>query len=107
MLSIKFHAECAGLGIEYDFGRAKWYFRKYNRHSWEGLKEVSTVALSSKNVTLLHTRKFARKCRVYMRAYRGGVLGIGGKSKVKKYKCHRSALDFDFAFCTCIDESVE
>ena len=97
-LSSKFHAECAGLGIEYCFGRAKYYFRKYNRHSKAGLLEVSRDSLGKINIPLALTRKYARKCRDYMRAYRQGALKDGAKEKVKTYKCHRCALDFASTF---------
>ena len=97
-LSSKFHAECAGLSIEYCFGRSKYYFRKYNRHSKAGLLEVSRDSLGRDNIPLHLTRKYARKCRDYMRAYRQGALKDGAKDKVKLYKCHRCALDFASAF---------
>ena len=78
-LSSKYHAECAGIGIEYDFGRAKWWFRKHNRHSTASLRRLSADAFNSDVVSLFHTRKFARKARDYMRAYRvpGGCNGSG------------------------------
>ena len=31
MLSPKYHAEFAGQGIEYDFGRCKWWYRNDNQ----------------------------------------------------------------------------
>jgi len=64
--SPKFHAECAGVGIEYCFGRAKWYFKKYNAHSTKSLKELSRQSFGRGVLTLSHARKFARKARDYM-----------------------------------------
>ena len=100
LLSSKYHAECAGQGIEYDFGRVKWYFRKWNSHSTEGLKKGSARAFGADVVTLRHTRKFARRCRDYMRAYRAGAMGLEADSRVRLVKTHRCALDTDFTFVT-------
>ena len=94
----RYHAECAGHGIEYDFARAKWYYRKFNRHSTAGLMEVSAASFGVSNITLHHSHKFARRARDYMRAYRGGALGLEADSKVRICKAHRCALDTDWAF---------
>ena len=97
-LSSKYHAECAGVGIEYDFGRAKWWFRKHNRHSTTSLRRLSSDAFGSDVVSLFHTRKFARKARDYMRAYRAGAMGLEADSAVTILKSHRAALDTHTAF---------
>ena len=97
-LSSKFHAECAGAGIEYDFGRAKWWFRKHNRHSTACLRRLSAEAFGSDVLTLFHTRKFARKARDYMRAYRAGAKGLESDSLVNVLKTHRCALDTHTTF---------
>jgi len=96
-LSPKFHAELAGQGIEYDFGRCKWWFRAHNTHSTAGLRAKSAASFGDV-VTLAHTRKFARRARDYERAYRRGYKGLTVEAAIKLYKCHRSALDTDRAF---------
>jgi hypothetical protein len=44
-------------------------------------------------VTLGLTRKYERRARDYMRAYRWGHKGLEVEDAKKKYKCHRSAFD--------------
>ena len=99
LLSSKFHAEGAGQGVEYDFGRAKWYYKKFNRLSRLSLSEVSMASFGKKVITLGHCRKFARRCRDYHRAYRAGASGGSDVDNlVKCVKTHRSALDTDYVF---------
>ena len=98
LMSSKFHAECAGQGIEYDFGRVKWWYRKHNRHSTKSLREMSAKAFNIDVVSLHHTRKFARKNREYMRVYRAGAKGLETDSSVKILKCHRCSLDTHTTF---------
>ena len=98
LFSSKYHAECAGQGIEYCFGRAKWWFRKYNRRSTTGLREDSKRAFESSVLTISHVRKYARKNRDYHRVYRAGVVGGAADGAVKTCKTHRSALDSHYAF---------
>jgi hypothetical protein len=105
LLSSKFHAEIAGVGIEYDFGRAKWWYRKHNRLSTASLRKLSADAFSIDVISLLHTRKFARKARDYMRAYRAGASGLETDSTVLVLKTHRCALDTHHAFV--ISDDVE
>ena len=105
LLSSKYHAECAGQGIEYDFGRVKWWYRKHNRHSTTSLRELSASAFHKSVVTLGHTRKYARKGRDYMRAYRAGAQGLGADTVVTVMKSHRSALDSHTAFI--LDDSID
>ena len=42
----------------------------------DGLQNGSMAAFAATVVTLGHTRKFARKARDYMRAYRAGAAGL-------------------------------
>ena len=98
LLSSKYHAECAGQGIEYDFGRVKWWYRKHNRNSTASLRELSASAFDKSVVTLDLARKYARKCRDYMRVYRAGSKGLGTDDVVTVMKSHRSALDSHTAF---------
>ena len=96
--SSKYHAECAGQGIEYCFGRAKWWFRKHNRMSTAGLKKNSALAFGLDVLPISLVRKYARKNRDYHRVYRAGVSGTEADGAVKKCKTHRSALDSHYAF---------
>lgn len=103
-LSAKYHAECAGRGIEYDFGRAKWFYRTNSSGSMaanapRGLIMCSRAAFGRDVVTLAHTRKFERRGRDFMRGYRGGASGLGIEGVVKLVKTHRSAFDTAFTFC--------
>ena len=100
LLSSKYHCECAGQGIEYCFGRSKWWFRSHNRLSTVNLERNSKAAFGIDVVTIGHVRKFARKCRDYQRVYRGGIKGSKTESKVAEYKTHRAALDTHFQFVT-------
>ena len=99
-LSPKYHAELAGQGVEYDFGRTKWWFRTHNSHSTAGLKAKSKESFDGSVVTMAHTRKFARRARDYMRAYKRGHKGLEVEIFTKKYKTHRCALDTDYTFVT-------
>ena len=92
VMSSKFHAECAGVGVEYDFGRAKWWYRKYNRLSTDSLRKLSAKAFDREVLTMRHTRKFARKSCDYMRAYRAGAKGLETDSVVSVLKSHRCVL---------------
>ena len=84
-LSPKYHAELDGQGIEYDFGRTKWWFRNHNSHSTAGLREKSKQSFGPDVVTIAHTRKFARRARDYQRAYRVGHTGLEVEVGIKKY----------------------
>ena len=98
VMSAKFHCECAGRGIEYAFGRCKWWYKKYHSHSTKGLREGSKAAFGADVITLHHMRRFARKNRDYMRAYRAGAMGLGVENMIKELKTHRNALDTDLVF---------
>ena len=58
---------------------------------------MSRVALS-----LITTRKFARKARAYRRAYREGVDNelASIENMVETFKTHRNAIDFAYKFIT-------
>ena len=59
-------------------------------------------SLHSDNLPLRTIRKFARKTRDYLRAYADPSGRTETHADVErlrgKFKCHRSALDFDFKF---------
>ena len=60
LLSSKYHTEVAGQGIEYCFGQAKWWYKKYNvAGTAASLRELSRNAFDSSVVTKDHVRKFA------------------------------------------------
>ena len=99
-LSPKYHAELAGQGIEYDFGRCKWWFRKHKSGSTKGLRVKSKQSFHRNVVTIRLTRRNARRARDYMRAYSWGHKGLEVEAAVKNYKCHRAAIDQDFKFST-------
>ncbi len=48
------------------------------------------------DLTIDHVRKFARRARDYMRAYRWGAGGLDVETAIKKYNKHRSILDIEF-----------
>ena len=100
LLSSKYHAKTAGQGVEYCFGRSKWWFKKHNRGSTELLRELLKGASAAGIVMVDHVRKFARKARDYQKVYWAGVLGLAADSSMKKCKTHRCALNTNFAFIT-------
>ena len=108
LMSPKYHAECAGVGIENCFGRIKWFFKANHTHTMAGLTEGSRRCFEKDVVTLHLCRKFARKSRDYMRAYRSGSRKLAVDSDIKIVKTHRSALDTDTAFVAqkCTEENV-
>ena len=82
----KFHCELNP--IERVWGEAKRYTRSHCDYSFAGLERTIVPALES--VRLDTIRKYFRKCREYMQAYRQG--SAGGKDveqAVKLYKSHR------------------
>jgi len=112
LMSAKFHCECAGVGIEYCFGRVKWWYNKFHRHSNDGLREDSEAFFLAAVVSIHHMRKFARKSRDYMRVYRatkdwpddGGDIMVRTENCIKALKTHRCAMDTDLVF---VSENIE
>ena len=99
-LSSTYHAEVAGQGIEYSFGRNKWWYKKHKRGKTASLKEMSRTAFDKCVVGVDHVRKFARKARDYMHIYRECVKGLAAEDIVKKCKTHRSMVDSFNTFVT-------
>ena len=87
------------MGIEYDFGRVKWYYKDHHTFSMDRLQNGSMAAFVATVVTLGHTRKFARKARDYMRAYRVSATGLDADSAARVMKSHRCMLDVGEVFC--------
>ena len=81
----KFHPELNP--IERVWGRAKVYARNHCNYSFVGLQNTVTPALES--VSLDAIRKYFRKSRDYIHAYREGISGYQANEAVKKYKSHR------------------
>ena len=100
VMSPKFHAELAGVGIEYDFGRQKWYYKKHGPvcKDVNQMKYWSIKCGEKDVITLHHTRSFGRRSRDFERAYDAGAKGLASDVWVKALKCHRAALDTDFQF---------
>ena len=67
----KFHCELNP--IEHVWGEAKRYSRAHSDYSFAGLERTIIPALES--VRLDTIRKYFRKCREYMQAYREGKSG--------------------------------
>ena len=59
---------------------------------------MSAAAFGKDVVSLWHTRRFARKARDYMRAYRAGANGLHTDVSVLNLKTHRCALDTHTSF---------
>lgn len=82
----KFHCELNP--IERVWGAAKQYTRSHCDYSFPGLEGTVPIGLAS--VELETIRKYFRKCREYMQAYRDGNAGGDEVEKaVKQYKSHR------------------
>ena len=82
----KFHCELNP--IERVWGEAKRFTRSHCDYSFAGLERTIVPALES--VRLDTIRKYFRKCREYMQAYREGNAGGSDVEKaVQKYKSHR------------------
>ena len=82
----KFHCELNP--IERVWGEAKRYTRSHCDYSFPGLERTVVPALESVKVSTI--RKYFRKCREYMEAYREGNAGGNQVEKaVQRYKSHR------------------
>jgi hypothetical protein len=63
-----------------------------------GMRENTKYSVSKNVITLDHTRKFARKARDFMRAYRSGASTADVESQSRAFKTHRAMLDCFFTF---------
>ena len=81
----KFHPELNP--IERVWGKAKRYARAKCNYSFSGLQNTVTPALES--VSVDDIRKYFRKSRDYMHAYRTGCTADSVDIRVKEYKSHR------------------
>lgn len=102
-MSPKGHCELAGNGIEYCWGKAKYFFRRSKRaRTGDAFQSLIDDALSEENLPLNRVRKFARKARTYRGMYKDPA--CTNRATVEKMykvaKTHRSALDMDYKLCT-------
>jgi hypothetical protein len=114
----KCHPEMAGEGVEYAWGCAKQYYRSQPLLSKRGKKKFRDLvrkSLSPEVLTVDKIRKFSRRARRYICAYYElshpeASLEIKFEAiapeiierLVKKYKTHRSAVDFDGGFIATV-----
>ena len=100
VMSPKYHPEVAGEGVEYNLGYMKiGYRRKFNDLKPKHLQANVERAVAS--VTLDLVRKFARRARDYMRAYRdpsNPMLHQDIEVMLKEIKTHRNIAELDGAF---------
>ena len=102
LMCVKGHPELAGVGIENSWGKSAMKFRRDNDCVARNLVKNVLASLQVTNLPLLTVRKFARKTREYMRAYKADAAETESHWLVEKlrriFKCHRSSLDFDYKF---------
>jgi hypothetical protein len=111
-LSSKYHAECAGDGVEYLFGKSKYWYRSHHRDTQDGLMNDSMASFAPEVLDLPFVRACAARARRYQRTYRFTLNVPPGAPEmsfdttegyVKKlktmYRSHRSAADTLRAFC--------
>ena len=96
--SSKHHCEVAGQGIEYDNGRSKWWYRSHCEETVGGMRKNAALSVSKSVITLVHSMKFARKARDFMRAYRTGSMGKDVEKHSREFRAHRCMLNCFFTF---------
>lgn len=117
LCSPKCHPELAGEGIEYAWGCAKGLYRRLpigEKRSKEKFVKTVRRVLARKQLTLERCRKFSRRARIYILAYKHLAenapeekLSVDLIEKVvKTFKTHRAADSFDRKFCKQIVESM-
>ena len=100
--SPKGHPELAGVGVEYDWGKSKIYFRRNKKErKSKHLEALIRECVSEDVLTLSFVRKAARKAAGYRRIYKrykeSDKVDLHDHEVVQKLykesKTHRSALD--------------
>ena len=119
--SPKCHCELAGEGIEYAWGCSKNWYRDQPMSEKKGKKNFIALvqrAISQEQLTTVRIRKFSRRARQYICAYRAmqhenndnASLAIDPEmlprveKVLKEFRAHRCALDFDHKFCKAIQD---
>lgn len=107
------HPELAGDGIEYDWGKAKYYHRRHCDEQAKTLHVRVRAALSTSVIDVARRRRFARRARDYEVAYvrlhaevdsataerrRGGFSRVDIEKARQVNKCHRNSADTDAGF---------
>ena len=118
------HAELAGEGIEYSWGCSKNEYRRQPlsmKRKKEGYRELVKKSMSREILTTERVRLFAKRARSYVCAYyqlhHSGIndhdildANLPEQVKIerlaKKYKTHRSAVDFNAGFITSVVKST-
>jgi hypothetical protein len=109
------HPECAGEGVEYDWGFSKIIYQRHpldQKKKKDNFRKLVSKCISRETITINHRRKFARRARQYIVAYRAfaehtaQIDADGSQSTedvamsaaliekvVKVYKSHRNIVD--------------
>ena len=114
IITTKYHAEYAGEGIEYSWGFSKSYYRRQplvKKKGKEKFLELFNYCISRELITKDMVRKFSKRARSYMVAYRAlesDEMKDGDMPANITYKMiekmqeivrsHRAALDFDAGY---------
>jgi len=117
------HAELAGEGIECSWGCSKNEYRRQPlsmKRKKETYRELVKTCLSRDTLTTERVRLFAKRARSYVCAYyqlhHSGIIDhdildsnlpeqVKIERMAKKYKTHRSAIDFNAGFITSVVKS--
>ena len=119
--SPKCHCELAGEGIEYAWGCSKNWYRNQTMSEKKGKKNFLALvqrSISREQLTTVRIRKFSRRARQYICAYRAmqcenndnASLAIDPEMLprvekiLKEFRAHRCALDFDHKFCKAVQD---
>ena len=118
IITTKYHAEYAGEGIEYTWGFSKSYYRRQplvKKKGKEKFLELFNHCISRELITKEMVRKFSKRARSYMVAYRAldsdemkdGDMPCDITHKMiekmqKIVSSHRAALDFDAGYLNSI-----
>jgi hypothetical protein len=101
--SVKYHCECAGLGMEYCFGYQKRYYRRAILPGDKKRDFRGSVREAMEQVTKEHMNRFCYLTRRYLVGY----IAFGEESSVEYdaierfqglVKTHRSAMDLDAGY---------
>ena len=98
LLCDKGHPEIAGLSIEYNWGMSKNIFRSKNDQVASHMQGFLDEVLDA--ITLTSAHRKARRARMYMRAYKTGMVQLHDliNKFVKIHKFHRNILDQEMKY---------